>query len=420
MLKSYFKLLLFASFLMILHSTLYPCTVAVVAGHATKYGRALLWKNRDSDIDESRVMFFKGEKFDFMGIVNASDEYGKEVWAGVNSAGFCIINSASLNLNDDLKKKEEADSSYKRQKDEEGIFMKQALSVCASTSDFERYLDETSGKRGIDANFGVLDAIGGAAFYETDSYQYSKFDANDPRVAPEGYIIRTNYSFTGKRNDGAGYIRFDRAVELFHKQSATGGIAFDWILRSASRDMVNSMTGINPLSEPLPANAEQKKMYYMNDSIARRSAVATILFQGVKTGDDPGLTIMWTRLGHPLCGVAMPVWLSSIKKAELFQGEKSAPLSKFAMILMKEIFPYKGGNRHQYMNLAPLVNLAGDGFLNKLTGLEDEIINETISILKSDGLNKANIDALQKGLNSKIQSALKIMFPVQAEDADIK
>jgi hypothetical protein len=416
----FFKLLFYLSFFVMLHSMLYPCTVAVVAGRGTNDGRALLWKNRDSDQDESRVMFFKGEKFDFIGIVNASDEDGKEVWAGMNSAGFCIINSASYNLNDDLKKKEEEDKTYKRQKDEEGLFMKQALSVCASTSDFEKFLDETSGKRGIDSNFGVLDATGGAAFFETDNSRYTKFDANDQLFAPEGYIVRTNYSYSGKYNDGAGYIRYDRAAELFHKQSATGGITFDWILRIASRDMTNSMTGIDPLSEPLPVNVGQRKMYYMNDSITRRYAVATILFQGVKAGDDPAITVMWTRLGHPLCSVTVPLWLSSFNKAELFQGGESAPLSKFAWILMKEIFPYVGGNRHQYMNLAPLVNLNGDGFLGKITGLEDEIINETVSALKTAGSDKKNIDTLQERLNSKISSALKTMFPVEAEAAGIK
>lgn len=412
--------IMFLSFVFIFDSILQPCTVAVVGRRGSPDGRALLWKNRDSDKDESRLVYFKGEKYDFIGLVNSTDADGKDVWAGMNSAGFCIINSASYNLNMELKKKEEEDKTYKRLQDEEGILMKASLSVCGSVSDFEKYLAETSGKRGVDANFGVIDAFGGAAFYETGNDSYKKFDANDPAFAPEGYIVRTNYSFSGKFNDGAGYIRFDRATELFHKQSATGGITFDWILRTASKDMTNSMTGIDPLSEPISLTKDSRKMYYMTDTITRRYAVATILFQSVKDGEDPAATVMWSRLGHPLCGVAVPVWLSSFEKAKLFQGKDSAPLSKLAFILMKKIFPYEGGNRGQYMNIAPLMNQAGDGFLEKLVRLEDDVISEAAAAMKKGVLDKKSRDSLQERLNSQIGSALKAYFPLEAEEAGIK
>jgi hypothetical protein len=393
---------------------IFPCTVAVISGKGTLDGRPLLWKNRDTDVDESRIMRFSGEKYDFIGIVNANDSEGKEVWAGMNSAGFCLINSASYNLNMELKKKEEEDDSYKRPKDEEGFFMKKALAECANLEEFEKYLDETSGKRGIDANFGVIDAKGGAAFYETGISGYTKFDATDLGYAPEGYILRTNYSFSGEKNEGAGYIRFDRAAELFHKQSATGSINFDWILLIASKDMVNSMTGLDPLREHLPVNSENRKMYHMNDCLARRSAAATILFQGVKPGKDPSLSIMWTRLGHPLCGVVTPVWLDSFKEATLLTGDDSAPMSKLAVLQMMKIFPYDGGNRYQYMDLAPLMNNSGDGFLNKLTKLEKEIIEETKSSLNSENTKIADIISFQKKLNLKIRTVVKQLFPAEA------
>ena len=55
-----------------------------------------------------------------------------------------------------------------------------------------------------EANFGVIDAQGGAAYYETTNFSFTKIDANDPVVAPFGYLIRTNYSFTGTADDGYG------------------------------------------------------------------------------------------------------------------------------------------------------------------------------------------------------------------------
>lgn len=137
-------------------------------------------------------MYFTDGTFPYIGLVNSEDTLGAEVWMGSNSAGFSIMNSASYNLNGGEK--------YAGNDEEEGIFMKRALQTCATVADFERLLDETSGQRGVSANFGAIDAAGGAAYYEAGYTQHTKFDAYDPRVAPMGYIIRTNFSFSGERN----------------------------------------------------------------------------------------------------------------------------------------------------------------------------------------------------------------------------
>lgn len=50
------------------------------------------------------------------------------------------------------------------------------------------------------------------------------YDANDPKDAPYGYIARTNFSFTGKVNEGAGYVRYMEADQVLMKASATGGV----------------------------------------------------------------------------------------------------------------------------------------------------------------------------------------------------
>ena len=85
--------------------------------------------------------------------------------------------------------------------------MRLALETCADLNDFEDLLRRSSGKWGIEANFGVLDADGNVAYYETGYYDFTKFDVNDPAVAPKGYIVRTNFSVTGRGDKGQGYIR---------------------------------------------------------------------------------------------------------------------------------------------------------------------------------------------------------------------
>lgn len=57
--------------------------------------------------------------------------------------------------------------------------MKLALQTCRSLKDFEHLLNTIPKPSGLDANFGVIDAFGGAAFYETGNYRFVKYDAKD-------------------------------------------------------------------------------------------------------------------------------------------------------------------------------------------------------------------------------------------------
>jgi|GEM_PF-4130431 len=129
------------------------CTVAVISGKATPDGRPLLWKNRDASAVDNRVLYFKGPRFAFLGLINATDKEGSSVWAGLNSEGFAIINSASSDLADDEKGGAE-----------NGRFMRLALGECANVADFEALLIRTNGQRQVAANFGVIDAEGQAGF----------------------------------------------------------------------------------------------------------------------------------------------------------------------------------------------------------------------------------------------------------------
>lgn len=136
--------------------------------------------------------------YDVIGVVLPGSY--NSIWMGVNSAGFAIENSYSGDL--------EGTSG------ENGTFMKLALETCATVSEFEQLLIDTNipGRLTL-ANYGVIDATGAAAIFETGNHSYTKYDANDPEVAPQGFVVRTNFALTG---DGSGgeYERYDRATEL--------------------------------------------------------------------------------------------------------------------------------------------------------------------------------------------------------------
>lgn len=200
--KKYIHIVILGFFL-ILAEQAFPCTTFIISGKYTADGKPILFKNRDTKEMSNALVLFEDGKYKYMGLVDGKEEkWNKSVWGGYNEKGFAIINSAAYNNNvgDTIKIP-----------GHDGIVMKKALMFCASLEDFETLLDTLSKPLGVNSNFGVIDAYGGAAYYETGNYKYVKVDANDTTVAPHGIIIRTNHSMSSDLSKGFGFNRFERS-----------------------------------------------------------------------------------------------------------------------------------------------------------------------------------------------------------------
>lgn len=381
-------------------SAISPCTTAVISGKCTTDGRPLLLKNRDTDELENKLMYFTDGRYKYIGLVNAGDKYGKEVWGGFNSAGFAIINSASYNL----QIKDDPDNI-----DREGILIKKALMSCATVNDFELMLKKMKKPLGVEANFGVIDAFGGAAYFETNNFAYKKFDANDPATAPDGYLIRTNFSFDGRKDDGAGYIRFETASSIFGNAFKSNSINHEFILQNVPRCLKHSLTGID-LTENLPESISKKKMYAFRDFIPRFSTASVVLIQGIKESENPALTTMWTIMGFPLSSVAIPVWINEkniLPKMLAADTSGAAPLCNMALELKNKMFPVKRGNGEDYINLSAVMNKEGTGILQKVIPIENEIIkkgNELLTDLRSRKIEFAPIKEFYDWVDERVKS----------------
>jgi len=136
------------------------CTLIVASGRATASGRPLLWKNRDTSDVLNKLMYFKGAKYGFIGLINSTDATGREIWGGLNDQGLAIVNSQADDLVVKEKKYDGADN---------GLLMKMALGECATVDEVEKLLQREKGQHDLAANFGVIDALGGAVFIETSS-----------------------------------------------------------------------------------------------------------------------------------------------------------------------------------------------------------------------------------------------------------
>ncbi|HEX9251389.1 MAG TPA: hypothetical protein VF870_04060 [Ignavibacteriaceae bacterium] len=356
-------------------SVVKPCTTAVVSGKATDDGRPLLLKNRDADVLQNKLVYFFDGRFKFIGLVNSTDKQNSEVWCGFNEAGFGIMNSASYNLkiNDTT-----------RLSDLEGRIMKMALGQCSTLADFEKLLNELPKPLGVEANFGVIDANGGAAYYETDNFKFIKYDVNDPEVAPNGYLIRTNFSFSGEDNKGYGYIRYKTAEEIFQKQYNHGKIDFEFLINEVPRCLVHSFTKTD-LVKNLPDESDNKYVFF-RDYIPRHSTSAAIVVQGVKGNESPSLTTMWTILGFPLTSVVIPVWLlEDGAMLKVLQGDETgnAPFCDLALQLKDKVFSDQNDASENYLNLSALMNKENTGIRQELIPIEEQVILKGKNILNN-------------------------------------
>lgn len=387
------KVLFISSILIsIIVSDIVACTTAIISGKYTQDGRPILWKHRDSDFYQNKLMYFTDGKYDYIGLVNSEDLEGKEVWAGTNSTGFSIMNAALYDVNLDYE------GDYK---DREGYVMKMALQQCATLEDFENFLTDLPKPMGVAASFGVIDANGGAAYYETDNNTFVKFDANDPRVAPNGYIIRTNHAFTGVKDKGYGYIRYENAHDLFSNAFATNRLNYQTIIKEFSRSFYHSLlkTDYRDFTDEY---TDKQQFINAGDLIVRNSSVSSVVIHGVKKGESPEFTTMWTVLGYPFTTVAVPVWMKGGKNLpRIMMAEKSgnAPLCDMALKLKKQCYPVERGSGYKYLNISSLINKNNTGILQKIEPIEEEVFNQTESKLTNWRVKQLKKEEIQNYYN---------------------
>jgi len=397
------KVLMFLILVLFSYETTFPCTTAVVSGRATTDGRPLLLKNRDADELQNRLVSSTEGNFHFIGLVNSNDILNKQIWSGYNNYGFAIMNSASYNLkgNDNTKLA-----------DLEGVIMKMALSKCKTVDDFENLLKNIKKPYGVEANFGVIDAQGGAAYFEVNNFKYVKYDVNDPVVAPDGYLIRTNYSFAGEDNKGFGYIRFNTAKDIFNKEFTKNKLSASFLICDVPRCLIHSLTETN-LTKELPKDLTDKKYVFFRDYIPRYLSASAIVIQGVKSNESAALTTMWTILGFPLTSVAIPVWIlddGSLPTILTADNTGKAPLCNLALKLKNMVFPKQNDATENYINLAALMNQAGTGIRQKLSPIEKSIIakaEKQISEWRLNGLNVNEAKSFYNWIDANLINEIK-------------
>lgn len=259
-----------------------------------------------------------------------------------------------------------------------GRIIYRALEVCATVDDFRHFLDTVAKPLLIEANFGAIDAQGGAAMFEVDYDSYVVYDANNPKDAPYGYVARTNFSYAGEVNQGAGYVRYMEADRVLMRASATGGVTPQLVFDHLSRSFRNNLLDIDLRSGAF--NEPQGSGWFVDkDFIPRRSTSCSVVVQGVKPAENAELTSVWTLLGYPPTGIAVPLWVKNagklLPRAVSYDAQcGAAPLSAWSLALADRVFAYRRGmGTSEYLHWEALYNKVGTGWMQRTKPLEADL-----------------------------------------------
>jgi hypothetical protein len=352
----YLNILILVQFGQILAST--SGIIAVISSRQTLDGRPLLWQNFDSENPDVQFIFFKGLKYDYIGLVNGQDT--SLVYSGLNTAGFGIV------IN-----RPNPDSTDSRASSPTNI-LKDALATCGNVEDFERLLQK-SALIESNASIACIDAYGGSVLHDAGG----RLSAADPVKSPEGFLVRSNFSFHQKQEPDAGFWRYHKSRMLLKQTGRSTHVKN--IIQTISRNIETMDNDPYPL--PFKGQlAESLKGYVRcEQSINQHNTVASVVIHGVRPQENPDFATLWATLGEPLCGVAVPIWPVTGESPYECRGE-SGTLNMIIRSNERAIY-----NKKKYKSFADtkLFVHKDRGMLPLLESIENKIFNDTQKALVS-------------------------------------
>ena len=139
------------------------------------------------------------------------------------------------------------------------------------------------------------------------------------------------------------------------------------ILYGFSRSYRSSMTGIDWLNDfhTIKKDSNFNGIIVDQDLIPRKSTSASIVFEGVKPGEDPLHTVMWTTLGYPCTTVTVPLLVGDSDMIPSFMKASSASRNAWMneislKIKDNSVFRFKVSNGPAYLDLNNVLDLLHD------------------------------------------------------------
>ena len=381
------------------------CTALVASGPATVSGAPMLWKNRDTGTLANKLVFVDESPHDYLCLANADSDSGRFCYAGLNDAGFAIINTVAYNL--------PSDSGGLA--DLEGQIMAEALRTCRTVDDFARFLGANLGPDlGSLATFGVLDASGAATVFEVANHGFERLETAGQ---PGSRLVVTNFARSGGDGEGEGYLRFERASALVDA-FAPGALDPMTVLHTFTRDLGHARLDHPTLDSLAGQPASPPRWISSRDCIDRPSTAAAVVILGATPLEPPRPPMLWVIPGEPLTAVAVPVWVDAGKSPAALSGGDEAPLWQASMRLKRLLRPSTSGHQGDYLDLTRLDNADGTGFLPGLMATEREILAATEAFL-AEPRTPEELAAFQEEMAEKALTAITAASGAKLQDPRI-
>lgn len=343
------------------------CTCALISGRLTPNGRPILWKNRDVSFPNQEFAHIEGGNYEYTTIITAGDT--TNAWGGVNSAGFAIINSTALNFPDS-----------NAATDDDGWHIREGLRNCTRVEDFEAIVASTDeAGRTCPANYMMIDAFGGGMIYEAAAHSHRSYSINDSVDAPEGFMVRTNFAYSGPDAGRVGQWRHDKAVDSIRAAIRDDRLNAAFILGTVARNVAppNFEPYPLPYDSIYPGRGWPTGFIPASSSINRISSVSCALIEGVEPGEDPLLSTVFAMIGQPILTLPVPLWVRSNAIPRSMNGDSTSEMCDLTLRLKARIF--NTSLAPEALNTRKLVNADHTGLLE----LTDPVLADIISVAEA-------------------------------------
>ncbi|MBT7616200.1 MAG: hypothetical protein HN590_02815 [Calditrichaeota bacterium] len=375
------------------------CTTGIACGAVTPDGRPLLWKTRDVGNGNQEYHYVDDGRIPFIGLCY-SNENGFRYYAGVNAAGFAVENSNSYNL-------PEGGGGW----DAFGNMQAHMLATCRTVDDLEHLLDSTNRTgRSFNYNYGTFDAFGDAAMFEAACSSYVRIDAAETQ---EGFIVRSNYSYSGDALDNRarnwGPNRHDRAYALYRHAIENEELTPKYIFQKVARNL--AAEGMDDYTLPYDNYYEDLPfgMIPLDGTICRSTSRSVMVAQGILPNERPDLTTLWGMVGNPVGCIASPMWVRAGSVPVEYDGPNGSEICDHSMDISDWIT--KTQNFETCIESWKLHNTEGNGIWDWSFAIESNIFDRVESYFQSDNFSLDMLENFQMLLARQVSDSLENWLP---------
>ena len=156
------------------------------------------------------------------------------------------------------------------------------------------------------------------------------------------------------------------------------------VIQRFSRCTFHPVFDIN-YREKFESGTNESSFVASDDLITRHSSASSIIVEGVKPGESPTLTTIWTQIGYPNTSIALPLWVEGGKNIPVIlqynKDLENSPLNEAAMKWKDVCYPLTRSDGYHYLKLDELINFNKNGFIQRIEPVEKQIFDKTENIL---------------------------------------